>query len=155
MPAAPHSRRPLFGGSGDLEVAAAHVGSETVVIRLQGELDFANVHHLTSAVEAQLGQGRNGIRLDVSRLTFLDAAAMGAIVHAHHRCRAEHGSRVLIGVGARTARLLRIARLDQALSVADATNEARSQESAEPEQGTAGGSGRRRSHRFLSFAPKQ
>jgi anti-anti-sigma factor len=57
------------------------------------------------------------IRVDVSRVEFMDSTAVGALVAASSRCSDLHGSLILTGVRRPIRRLLSVAGLDQILLV--------------------------------------
>jgi anti-sigma B factor antagonist len=86
-------------------------------VQLCGELDVANADEITSELNAHLDAGRRVIRVDASAVEFIDSTAVGALVDASVRCRDEHGSLILTGVGRSLQRLLRVAALDQVLLV--------------------------------------
>lgn len=107
--------------AGELEMTVLHPGSAPdtgpaeAIVQLQGELDLANAEVLAAVLAEQLGLGCDTIRLDVSRLSFLDCAGLRVIVDGHNRCLANRGLLLLTGVGGRVARLLEITGLDEAL----------------------------------------
>jgi anti-sigma B factor antagonist len=86
-------------------------------IQLCGELDIANAHELRDELTAHLDAGRRVLRVDASRVEFMDSTAVGAIVSASSQCRELHGSLILAGVRRPLQRLLKIAGLDQVLLV--------------------------------------
>jgi anti-anti-sigma factor len=80
---------------------------------------LAKADLLTAVLDNQVGHGRRFIRLELSRLHFLDCAGLRAIVHADNRCLGVRGTLVQTGVTPRIALLLRVTRLEEALFVAD------------------------------------
>jgi len=86
-------------------------------IQLCGELDIANADQITQELTGHIDAGRRVIRVDTSRVEFMDSTAVGALVAASERCRAEHGSLILTGVRRPLQRLLQVAGLDQILLV--------------------------------------
>ena len=86
-------------------------------IQLCGELDIANAAELDRELTAHLDAGRRVIRVDASRVEFMDSTAVGALVDASVRCRELHGSLILTGVRRPLQRLLQVAGLDQVLLV--------------------------------------
>jgi len=93
-------------------------------IELHGEFDAANADELRSVLDAHLDAGRRVLRIDTQGVSFLDSSAIGVIVRAHGRCTAEHGSLILTGVQARTARLFEITGLDRMLLIDTARDDA-------------------------------
>ena len=86
-------------------------------IQLCGELDIANADLLRQELTSHIEAGRRVIRVDTSRVDFIDSTAVGALVEASERCRREHGSLILTGVRRPLQRLLQVAGLDQILLV--------------------------------------
>ena len=105
--------------TGGLDVTTVALDATRVTLQLQGEMDLSNAELLTAVLGSQLAHGRRFIRLDLSRLGFLDCVGLRAIVEGHNRCLGVRGTLVLTGVTPRTARLLAITHLDEALFVAD------------------------------------
>jgi anti-anti-sigma factor len=89
-------------------------------VQLRGEMDLSNADLLTAALSTHLGRGRRFVRLDLSDLQFMDCAGLRAIVEAHNRCLAAHGTLILTGAGSQINRILAITRLNEVLLVADA-----------------------------------
>ena len=101
-------------------------------IELRGEFDSANADELRAALDGHLDAGRRVLRVDTRRVTFIDSCAVGAIVNAHARCNAEHGSLILTGVQPRIARLFQITGLDHVLLIDSAEENVRSLPDMEP-----------------------
>jgi hypothetical protein len=57
------------------------------------------------------------LRLDVSEVTFLDAASLGGITRFHHRALDHRGTLVLTGARPPVTRMLRLTGLDEVLFV--------------------------------------
>jgi anti-anti-sigma factor len=108
-----------FGGGG-LTVRTVLADAAHANLQLRGELDLATVDLLARALGRHLAAGRRFVRLDLSRLAFLDCAGLRCLVQAHDRFLAGRGSLSLTGVGPRINRLLRLTHLDQALLIAPA-----------------------------------
>lgn len=111
--------------SGSLEIVALSVGPSRGTVQVQGEVDLVTADLLATALDDELGQGHRFVRLDLSRLSFIDCAGLRVLVSAHNRFLAAQGTLVLTGVGQLPARLLRITHLDRALLVADGAGEPR------------------------------
>ncbi len=102
-----------------LDIVAVAVEPTQATVQPDGEIDFTNAGLVAAALREQLALGHRFVRLDLSRLTFLDCAGLRVIVEAHNEFLYASGTLVLTGVGARVARLLRLTDLDKALYVAD------------------------------------
>jgi anti-anti-sigma factor len=70
-----------------------------------------------------LDAGRRVIRVDASRVEFMDSTAAGALAAATARCREHHGTLILTGVRRPVQRLLELAGLDRVLLVDTADRE--------------------------------
>jgi anti-sigma B factor antagonist len=89
-------------------------------VLLRGEFDVANAAQISAELTRHLDEGRRVIRVDVHGVEFMDSTAIGALVTASERCRAEQGSLILTGVPRRLRRLLAVAGLDDVLLVDNA-----------------------------------
>jgi anti-sigma B factor antagonist len=94
-------------------------------IALHGELDIANATELRAQLNRHIDEGRRVIRVDAQAVEFIDSTAIGELIAASERCRAEHGSLILTNVPPRLQRLVSIAGLDNVLLI-DTASSARS-----------------------------
>ncbi|MGI8678181.1 MAG: STAS domain-containing protein [Jatrophihabitans sp.] len=108
--------------TGELQVTTVVVDATRATLQLRGEMDLSNADLLTAVLANQLSFGRHFIRLDVSRLGFLDCAGLRAIVLAHNDCLSARGVLVLAGATRSVTRLLAITHLDEALRVENETD---------------------------------
>lgn len=114
-PASPLSDLPL----GALAIARLVTGPDRATIALRGELDFATAPTLTAELTDCLSRGYRLVQLDLSGVSFLDCAALGALVSAHRQYLEARGTLILAGVAGRVARLLTLAELDTVLLISD------------------------------------
>ncbi|MFB7676557.1 STAS domain-containing protein [Kitasatospora purpeofusca] len=91
-------------------------GNETIVVRACGEIDLDTAPSLHRAPAAALESHRKVV-LNLSEVTFMDCAGLGALVRA--RNQADHGGArlVLRGAGRRVVRLLKLTGLHRRLDV--------------------------------------
>lgn len=82
----------------------------TIVV-LSGELDIAAVPAIREAFDDAIERTRVGVIADLSRVSFIDASAIGALVGAANRSRHLPGGLHLTGIPDRMNKLLRIAGL--------------------------------------------
>lgn len=87
------------------------------VIEAAGELDLAARQDLGDALRHHEDARRRFLRLDLSRVTFLDCSCLGVICAAHVRLLDRHGLLTLSGVDGPVARLLELTGLDEHLFV--------------------------------------
>ncbi len=86
-------------------------------VALHGELDVANALELRAELAHHLDAGRRVIRVDALGVEFMDSTALGELMTASERCRAEHGSLILTNVPRRIQRLVAIAGLTDVLLI--------------------------------------
>lgn len=65
------------------------------VLTLKGEFDTFYCPALMQEVEDQIDDGVNHIVLDMRLVKFINSTALGAVIKAHKRCRAEGGELVI------------------------------------------------------------
>ncbi len=65
---------------------------DTAVLALSGELDSSSSRLLRSEVASLVDDGVRVVRVEASRLSFLDAAGLGALIGAARRLREVGGS---------------------------------------------------------------
>jgi anti-anti-sigma factor len=89
-----------------------------VVVMLQGEFDLLNAEEFGQRLVTE-GEGARGLVLDVSEVSFIDAAMIHAIKQASASLR-DSDQRLVLQVGTDTVvgRVLKIAGLDQELPFA-------------------------------------
>jgi anti-sigma B factor antagonist len=100
-----------------MAVDTAEFDSSRALIKVSGELDIATVPPLWAVLEGHLAAGRRFLRLDVSEVTFMDAASLGGIIRAHHRALDHRGTLVITGARPPVTRMLRLTSLDEVLFV--------------------------------------
>lgn len=101
-----------------MRISLIDSSTNTLVLRLSGELDLGNADVLSTMLDAEVAHARRLV-LDVSALAFCDCAGLRAILAGRDRVRAEGGNLVLSGVSSAMARLLTAARLEGALTVTE------------------------------------
>jgi len=72
-----------------LQFAVDSAAGEPLRLRVTGELDLATAPQLASRLRA-LSEDGNAIRLDLSRVTFIDLVGLRVLVEAHVRDRRLH-----------------------------------------------------------------
>lgn len=87
-------------------------------VRLVGELDLASVPILTACLENLAALGARYVRADLSGLSFIDCAGLGALLEAHFEFLRIRGTLIITGTGPTARRLMRITGLDEVLLVA-------------------------------------
>jgi anti-sigma B factor antagonist len=100
-----------------LSVETVGLDQHRAHIRVAGELDLSTSAPLWAVLHSHLAAGRKYLRLDLSGVEFVDAAALGGIAVAHHDALTLRGTLVLTGVHTRIARLLSLTGLDDVLFI--------------------------------------
>ena len=85
-----------------------------------GEMDAISAPLLSTVAIRSVESGVSSIRLDLSRLTFCDAAGLRAVVEIHEQLCGRHGVLTLAGLRPKTRQLLAITGMDEVLNLDDA-----------------------------------
>jgi anti-anti-sigma factor len=88
------------------DVHPLRVDQISCVLAVEGELDLATIMPLRQALDEQLSRGRRFAQLNLARLTFCDAAGLGALIQAQSRLASAGGDLGLIGCSPRLLSLL-------------------------------------------------
>ena len=90
--------------------------SGTVSVRAEGPLRAPVCQELRRRVEALLSRGHRSLVIDVTRVSDLDAAGVGELVHLYGRARAANATLRIVHAGKHVCRLLHKAGLVEILS---------------------------------------
>lgn len=97
---------------------------EVLIVTYEGEsLDAYAATELRSQLSSRIEEGWRYVVLDLTSVKFLDSTGLGVLVHLHKRA-ARGGRFVLCGVGDMVLDVLRLTRMDRALTVAPSATEA-------------------------------
>ena len=83
-----------------------------LVGRLSGAADLSSAADLEGELRNIVELGERHLVVDLSKTTFLDSAALAALVSAHHRARVLGGSVRLAGATGPVRKILELTRLD-------------------------------------------
>jgi anti-anti-sigma factor len=100
-----------------MSVDTTHSDAYRALVKVGGDLDISTVAPLCAVLDGHLAAGRRFLRLDLSEVTFLDAAALGGITRVHHEALQSRGTLVITGARPPVTRMLRLTRLDEVLFV--------------------------------------
>lgn len=89
--------------------------SSGTLVRAVGELDIATAPILQDALDQARAHGRD-VLLDLSRVTFCDAAALGVVVQTHRELLAEGRAVRVVDATPLVAKVLAITGLDALLA---------------------------------------
>jgi anti-anti-sigma factor len=95
-----------------------------IVVTLRGELDIANAADLGAVLSEAVARNPHVIA-DLSDLTFIDCASLGALVRARTPAREAGGDLVLAGARGKVRRVLALPFLAGVFPVYASVNEAR------------------------------
>jgi anti-anti-sigma factor len=113
---------PTVPRSGEFAVVADWLDEVTVLVRMQGALDFYSVRDAKRLLLKQLKLRPRRLVIDVSD-TFVDSSGIGLLVHVAQRVSMERGN-VRIVCDRRLGELLRVHRLDKLIPIAETVDEA-------------------------------
>ena len=102
------------------ELTVVAVDPVRAAIAAAGELDLAARDALTEVLHQHVNAGRRVVRLDLSKVTFIDCSCLGILVAFHYRFLKRHGLLVITGVDARMERVLEVAGLRDGLFIVPA-----------------------------------
>jgi anti-anti-sigma factor len=88
----------------------------TVLVRAEGPLRAPVCRELRDRVEALLCRGQRSLVIDLNRVSDLDAAGIGELVHLYGRARAANATLRIVHAGEHVCRLLHRAGLVEILS---------------------------------------
>jgi len=76
------------------------------VLKVRGELDLATMEHVGCGVAEASDKGCRLVTLDLAAVTFIDCAAIGALVEAKRRVEGDGGRLSLHGMSPQVVRML-------------------------------------------------
>ena len=101
-------------------------GGSRTIVRLVGEADVTT-RILGDTLRAETAKKPRLLLVEASGLTFIDSAALHAIVQAYQRLTADGGVLALVSPGPAVARVLQLSALDQLIPVHASIEEAGAQ----------------------------
>jgi len=94
---------------------AATVDTDTVRLRVAGELDVLSVAHVVPVIEDLLRGPQARWIIDLSHLRIIDSSGVGLIIYTFRKLRDRGGELAIEGANAQPLSILRLMRLDQVL----------------------------------------
>ena len=86
-------------------------------LRLTGEMDLVTAPNVVESIRSLLGPNIQHVRLDLTQLTFIDAAGLRALVQARMLVHGRGGQLTLHGARPLLRRMLEITELDTAFDL--------------------------------------
>ncbi|GDY02102.1 hypothetical protein LBMAG49_14310 [Planctomycetota bacterium] len=97
---------------------------EFASLTLKGEFDTFYCPALQQEVEDLIERGMSHLILDMSKVTFINSTAIGAIIKVHKRCRAENGELVIARPSNFVRDVMRKVGIDKLVSMFETDQEA-------------------------------
>ncbi|MDR1028326.1 MAG: STAS domain-containing protein [Clostridiales Family XIII bacterium] len=85
------------------------------LLKLSGEIDISNAHHLKKQLETAYEQTRANIAIDLADLNYIDSTGLGVIIGAYGVMRGAGHRIILRRPKENVKKLLRITSLDKVL----------------------------------------
>jgi anti-anti-sigma regulatory factor len=95
------------------------VDGDRVSIGAEGKLGTAALRDLSCLLMSEVATGHVFVRIDLSAVTSIDRACVGALKQAHDRCLASQGLLLLEGLGDESRQMLAAMGLDRLFFLAD------------------------------------
>ena len=113
-----------MGGLIDFGLVNEPVDGLKSVVTLQGEVDAHTAPKLGSCLFGLAEEGKKGVIVDLSEVTFLDSTGIGVLVHALRHFSLRHARMVLVCPTERMLRPFQIAGLAGHLTIFDSREKA-------------------------------
>jgi anti-sigma B factor antagonist len=102
---------------GDFELTSAYLGRNAYVLTVAGELDVATAPALGDELERVSAEGATDAVVDLLAVSFVDSVALGILVDASKRMKAQGGTLRIVCDDRRIARIIEITGLDRVLRI--------------------------------------
>jgi anti-sigma B factor antagonist len=109
---------------GELELTSAYLGRNAYLVTLTGELDVATAPALRDELERVSAEGATEALVDLLAVSFVDSVALGILVDASKRMKAQGGALRIVCDDRRIARIVEITGLDRVLRIHTTLREA-------------------------------
>jgi anti-anti-sigma factor len=110
--------RPVEHSTEFAAIRTSRSTGQRATVSVHGDLDVATAAQLWSVLQEHLSAGRRFLRVDLSAVTFVDTAAVSAIVEVHHEALYRRGTVILEGVTPPVARVLALTGVADTLFIA-------------------------------------
>jgi anti-anti-sigma factor len=115
---APRPAEDLTRAGEFLSIETVRFDDRRAAVAVHGDLDVSTAAALWSVLQSHLTAGRRYLRVDLSAVTFIDAAAVTAILEVHHEALYRRGTLVLTGITPSIAKVLALTGVDETLFLA-------------------------------------
>lgn len=94
------------------------------VLDVVGEIDIYTTPQFKEAVSAAIDEGKPGIIINMSQVTYMDSSGFGTLLSATKRLRPVSGALFLSGCNEAISRMLQITRLNTIFGIYDTEDDA-------------------------------
>jgi anti-sigma B factor antagonist len=109
---------------GDFGVVDEAIDTNTHLVTPKGELDAVTAPQLGRRLLALADEGKTGVVVDLSKVTFIDSTAIGVLLNAIRRLGTRHGRLVLVCPTDRILRPFEVTGLVNRLAITGSREEA-------------------------------
>lgn len=92
--------------------------TEAPLVTVTGELDVATSPRLRRELDDAVDAGARDVRVDLSRVGFMDSSGLGALMAVHHRLQGIDGRITIVGATPPVRKILEITALDEVFVLA-------------------------------------
>ena len=110
------------------------------ILDVVGEIDIYTTPQFKEAVSAAIDEGRPGIVINMTQVTYMDSSGFGTLLSATKRLRPVDGALYLSGCNEAITRMLQITRLNTIFGIYATEEEAIAAAQATPQKGAEAGS---------------
>jgi anti-sigma B factor antagonist len=108
----------------NFDIKTEHVGDETYVISLAGEVDLYTAPEFKQQLLEVIGQGGKEVIVDFSETTFIDSTTLGVLVGGVKRLRTNDGQLSLVCSDRNITKIFEITGLDRVFTIYDTRDKA-------------------------------
>lgn len=93
------------------------------IVHVAGEVDLTSVAQLRATIRSVMDEGQPHVAVDLSLVTFIDSAGLGALIGGQRQARTFRGSFTLVAPSAPVSRLFELTSLDRVFQIVDHVND--------------------------------
>ena len=101
----------------NFEIETEHVGDQTYVISLAGEVDLYTAPEFKQQLLEVIGRGGKNVVVDLSKTTFIDSTTLGVLVGGVKRLRTNDGQLSLVSSDRNILKIFEITGLDRVFTI--------------------------------------
>ena len=109
----------------DNTVSVSELDDGIMAVEAAGEIDASSAPRLQRALLSVLREGHDRVVLDLSKVTFMDSSAIGAVIAAYAEAKERQAGFVVVCGGGHAAKRLQVMGLNSLLEPVESRAEAR------------------------------